>query len=108
MDEVKEITLKVNMDTYKALQNYLHNELKITKVDIEEMLEKLIMRVLNEKLENEEFLSKSVDKTIKDSISRLANTNTWVLEKRIDSVVEKVVGEKIMERVREQLKGLTL
>ena len=108
MDELKEITLKVNLDSYKALQNYLHNELAISKEDIEKMLEKLIGRIINNKIEDGEFLHKSVDKIVADSIYRLENSNTWQLEKRIDQYIEKAIGEKIMKRVREQLNGVNL
>lgn len=108
MEDLKEVSLKIKVDSYKDLQNYIHNELKLTKKDIEEMLEKLIVRVVENKLSDSVFLSNYVEKVVRESIGKLSKTQTWNIEINVNNAIEKVVGEQIMKSVREQVKNINI
>jgi chaperonin GroEL (HSP60 family) len=106
MEDLKEIKLRVKVDTYKELQNYLKNELKITKPEVEKLITKLCENVITQQL-HEGILENSIDNAVRESISRLGKGG-WRIEERVDKTVEEAVGKIIMNRVREQLTALTL
>jgi len=103
---VEDFHFKVSLDTYKALQNHIHNGLKISKEDMENMVEKMIDRIVIKKMNDDNFLRTCVDKSVNQSIARLQTNGHWNLEKRIDECIEKAIGEKILQRVRAQMTGI--
>lgn len=107
-NELQDITLKVKVDTYKALTNYIHNELKITKEDIEKMINDATIRIINQKVEDPDFLYNYVQRTVNDHIRTLTNMKTWDIKSDVNRAIEKCVGELIMNTVREQLKGVNI
>ena len=107
-EESRELILKVKIDSYKDLQNYLNNELKITKKDIEDMLDRLIERILENKISEPDFLFKHVDLAVQNAIRKLTDYKSWNLEKDVNRAIEKAISEKVMDIVRDQLKDTKL
>jgi len=107
-NDSKVISLRVKVDSYKDLQNYLANELKLTKKDIEDMLEKLIKSVIDNKLDQPEFLRKCVERVITEKIANLLVTRKWNLHDDVNAAVTKVIGEKVIKEVKLQLTGINI
>ena len=102
----KEIRLKVTADTYKAVTNLLHNEMGLSKEDLMGMIDKVIERIVDKKLDADK-LDSIILEAVKGSISRLT-TNGWGLNKCVDNAIEKAVGAKVIARVNERLNSITV
>jgi molecular chaperone DnaK (HSP70) len=110
-DGYKEIRLKVRVDSYKAISNCIHNELKLTKQDVEDMIAKLLSKVIENQLTTGQLkytLEKCVAETVRDSVARLGNSSRWNLNDQIDNAIDKAIGEKIREVVNEKLKNVNV
>lgn len=108
MDEMREIKLNVKVDTYKALQNYLKNELKMNKSDMEQLVSKLVEATVEKQLSENGLLETRIDKAVNQSMARLKSTKNWQLEKAVDEIIEKKVGERILEVVKERMQDLKI
>lgn len=112
MEELKDITLKVKLDTYKALQNYLNNELKMNKKDFEDLVEQKVESVLKKHLEEDGHgrLNGAIDRTITGLLSGYSSSrpySSYLLE-RVNKAIEEQIGKVIRETVSLQLKELNL
>jgi hypothetical protein len=112
MSEYQNVTLRVKLDSYKDLQNFLHNELKLTKPDVEKLIEKFTSAIINEKLTNAEWIEKHIDrnvqKVVEDRISRLSSLSSWKINDKIDEAIQKCIGQYIINRVKEQMSNIKL
>lgn len=112
MSDYQDVVLRVKIDSYKDLQNIIHNELKLTKPDVEKLIEKITYAFLNEKLSNvdwvEKYIDRNIEKVVKDVISKQSSSTSWNLDIKINSAIEKCIGQYIMDKVKEQLKNVTL
>ena len=91
------------MNNYKEVKNYIHNELNITKEDIQIIINKTIENEVKKKLNDESFIESIIDKEIKNklmypnkgvSIERLVNFN---------SMVENIIVDELAAIVKERL-----
>ena len=102
MEENKELKLIVKTNTYKEIANYLHNELKITRLEIEKIIENYIERRF---LDSEwmEYINNDIYKVVEKSIARLSTQKIWDIDHSIDNAIEKCLGQYIMKRIKEHL-----
>jgi hypothetical protein len=108
INELQEIKLMVKVDTYKALTNHIHNELKISKEDIAKMIDDSMIRIMEKRLIDSRVFERSVDDVVKRSIAKLVSSSTWNLESSINTAIQRAIGEQIMNTVRDQLKGISI
>ena len=108
----KEITLKIKLDSYKDLQNYLNNEMKITKPDVEAMVERFVEASITKHLNDNGTgnLNSAIDKSIKSVIAGYNSSRPYTkyIEERVNKVVEEAIGKRIRDIVSEQIAGLEI
>jgi hypothetical protein len=102
MEENKELKLIVKTNTYKEIANYLHNELKITRLEIEKIIENYIERRF---LDSEwmEYINNDIYKVVEKSIARLSSQRIWDIDNSIDAAIEKCLGQYIMKKINDKL-----
>jgi hypothetical protein len=97
------------MDNYKEIKNYIHNELQITKTDIENIIIKTVENRIDKVLADDDFINTIIQKKIqsilnnpykKPSWERLVNLNTKIFDVVVDEVA-KTVKEKVDIRIKE-------
>lgn len=107
---MEEIKLKVTVDTYKEVKNIIHNEIGLTKLDIENIIVKMtetyIIKHLNE-LDDWDFKYK-FKKIVEDIFDeKIKVKNRSARYNFFDSCFEDAVKEKIKDVMDEKIKELT-
>ena len=107
----KELILKVKVDSYKAISNYIHNELKITKQDVEDAMKKMLISTIVSQISDgklQSVLGMYLERAVNDSVARLSKSGVWDINKNIDIAIEKAIGDKILQIVKEKLKNMNI
>ena len=107
-NKLNEVTLKIEVDSYKALQNYIHNELNLTKPDIEMMISKMIAPVIDKKLSVGTDITNSIDRVVSASIGRMSSGHSFNWDIAIDKAIKKAIGDTITNEVTERMKNINL
>jgi len=114
----KEIKLIIKNDNYKAIKNFIHNDLGVTKIELEEMVGNYVKSYIEKGDLTESVVEKKIadlvgdtirvrygyglrgGQTIKDKIDQ--NIDKLVCE-AIDRRLEKIIKEIAEDMVREKL-----
>jgi hypothetical protein len=108
----KEIVVKVKTDSYKDLQNFLNNEMKITKPDVEALIEKYVEAIVKKHLleDGTGKFNSAIDRAIMSVIAGFSSSRPYTryIEEKVNKVVEEAIGKKIREIVAEQLSGINI
>jgi hypothetical protein len=98
-DEIKgKIVILTKRDIHQAIYNYIHNDLKLSREDIKEAMEKKVEKVLEGKLK--EFLnSKYFTELVKDAIMKLIKEGEPNAFYQTDPF-HKVILREVREQVR--------
>ena len=104
MSDEKQIILKVNPEKYKEIKNYIHNDLKITKTEINEIVEKMVLKLLESQMNT--ALDGKIDGIIKKYVKYYLSDqyngySREALEKRISDAMNKVFEKYLQEKVLE-------
>ena len=96
------------MDNYKEIKNYIHNDLKITKEDINKIIETTIEKQISILLKDESFINTIVSNHInylfrhgeykKPYYDRISDINEFIYNGLIDEL-GKVVHDNIKIKV---------
>lgn len=99
------ITLYVKPHSYNAVKNYIHNELKITKPDVENMVGQVTANVIAARLQEDDFLRSRVDKTIRNILMEaIAGRQTgWNLQNIVYQTIQQIFGKYIQDKVSEMI-----
>ena len=101
MEDSKEVKLIIKTNTYKEIANYLYNELKITRPEIEKIIENYIEKRFSDKWA--EYINDNTYKIVEKSIARLSSQRIWDIDNSIDAAIEKCLGQYIMKKINDKL-----
>lgn len=92
------------MDNYKEIKNYVHNELKISREDILEVVrqetQKQIEAFMKDETNFRTFIKKSFDDTIKLAI---VGEDNWMFASSFKDKITDIIRDKIGTMIVEKL-----
>ena len=110
-EEYQEVKLVIKADSYKAVQQYLHNTLKLTKPDVEAIIAKNVESCLDSLIRNQSTtFSHMVERNIYDIVKRgiadLSKDSSWNLDARIREYINKEINHIINQAIADKCNPL--
>ena len=98
------IILKVNRNSFKELKNMMHNELKITKEDLERMVSKSCKSIIEKKLNDDRNyiihpIKQAVEGFIIQQVKKYTGEN-WYTDKAFEKIIKETFGKIIEEEIK--------
>lgn len=91
------------MDNYKEIKNYIHNELKITKEEIRDMVIQTVREEVKSVLNDDSFIHTLVQNEIKTVMSNPHKSPNWKYLMTLDERIYKTVVSEVSKLVKNSL-----
>lgn len=96
-------------NNYKEVKNYIHNELKISKDDINSIIQITVATEIRKLMKDKDFINGLVANRLKEILSKDYNkpiyNNLFTLDNKIYDAVSNEISKTIKERLKIELLG---
>lgn len=96
-------------NNYKEVKNYIHNELKISKDDINSIIQITVAGEIRKLMKDKDFINGLVANRLKEILSKDYNkpiyNNLFELDNKIYDAVSNEISKTIKERLKIELLG---
>lgn len=96
-------------NNYKEVKNYIHNELKISKDDINSIIQITVATEIRKLMKDKDFINGLVANRLKEILSKDYNkpiyNNLFTLENKIYDAISNEISKTIKERLKIELLG---
>jgi hypothetical protein len=101
----QEIVLNLKLNTYKQLSNLIHNELKMSKENLEEIVRDQVIKYIETKLMTDESF---MDEIFKRELTRIVHGKFKNCGKiyNFDALVQKMIKDKYEKEINEKISSL--
>lgn len=96
-------------NNYKEVKNYIHNELKISKDDINSIIQITVATEIRKLMKDKDFINGLVANRLKEILSKDYNkpiyNNLFTLDNKIYDAISNEISKTIKERLKIELLG---
>lgn len=96
-------------NNYKEVKNYIHNDLKISKEDINNIIQITVATEIRKLMKDKDFIEGLVANRLKEILSKDYNkpiyNNLFTLDNKIYDAVSNEISKTIKERLKIELIG---
>lgn len=91
-------------ENYKEVKNYIHNELKITKEDINKIIMDTIKEEVHKVFKNEEYIKDCIRGIVYKEVNKeMFGENAWHTIHDISGIIKDDINTAICEEVKKRI-----
>lgn len=92
------------MENYKEIKNYIHNELKITKEDIDKIIMDMVREEVHKIFKNEQYIQDCIRGIVYKEVNKeMFGENAWHTIHDMSEIIKDEVNNAIVKEVKNRI-----